>query len=879
MAIQTNIYDNKIYFALSYSNTIEEIIEPMNWDKMSNHIPRDKNWFGFTSDFIEDKYGLLFTFIIQKNGITGGGQTLKDIYEENGADFPIYFEFGYKVSNTRVQIKKWRINLQDYECDFGGVSCTIEKMPFQSKLRARFSSICNINTYSNMDGEVLTKIPTWTTRLHSKTLLLTTQAVSSSVKRSDEYDGSSGHPNTLNIQPDLTNITINEITDVFSTPMALMNVGSNVPATPSQIDPFSDFICQYTATTGGFLNLEIDCSFDFWLWHNNRQLASAGIEPSWNLTPRLRVQRFNGSWYYPTDLNGTTINITSSSSGYTFGTPPTDVLPSVTGGDRSNCNKVPVSWVYNLENIQIELGDNVYIFMVCTPSGSIIDSSPLVIQLDNFLTNNFKLTQLSTTEQTNANGFKIIDVLSQLLENITGQKDCVESSFFSEGGFGYNYLLLNGYGIRNFGGIAYNFKKDAQSLLNDLQSIFCVGIGIKEQYDSLGNPYEKIVIEYVSDFFKTRVIGTYEETYEWKDKNRSNDCYNIIQLGYNKYLGLNINQNDEFCTEGEYLLQNVLINNNTLNKKSSLIASGYLIENQRRNQFLSNPQQTLTFDEDIFIIATCNNIVLNNVTCLFSNVVFDTITCDSDLCLKTGDTFTVDSGANSGTVFTIVSQVVGYPVINLSGDYIDSYYISPSPVLSSYSTNITILPSSPDQIFAERNNPFEICSNVISPNTIYNGRLALKNILYNWRPIIGVGTYFIDPTSTDYRVNQIVTNRVYMNSLFSHKFLSTEINKGNVGDKQLVENTNEVINNYLYEGTNIYSPVGSQCKIKIGWNEMDVIRKALCGELNDDTKDYGGIVCKDDFSEFWFCHIIDIQYNLVNQIATLQLQKVFKTSL
>ena len=149
----------------------------------------------------------------------------------------------------------------------------------------------------------------------------------------------------------------------------------------------------------------------------------------------------------------------------------------------------------------------------------------------------------------------------------------------------------------------------------------------------------------------------------------------------------------------------------------------------------------------------------------------------------------------------------------------------------------------------------------------------MKHILFNWRPILGVGLSFINPDDLSFQVSQIVVTLAKMNSIFTSKFFASEPNKGNSGVLVLTEIVREFVSNYLSNGENIYSPTGAECKIKIGQNDLNLIRMSLCGETGT-YKDFGGLILKNDFDEFWFCKVDDIQYDIVKQIATLKVQLV-----
>lgn len=890
MVLQTNIYDNQIYFGLTFQGETTFILEPKGWDKISNHIPRDTSWFGFTSDFLEDKYGMLFTFIKDKPiwsavELTGGGDLLKYIYETIGLgpNEDVFFEFGNMVGNTPERINQWRIVFDDYECDKtinGGVSVSIEKMPFQAKYNSRNTAPCTLNGYLNMDGELLNPISSWQLRLHSKTLPETSRCLTGVPQMTNDYSDGGGIAYNIMVQPDQSNLIINELTEVFTQPTGLINTGElSAPASTGALttDTFTNGICQYTAATNGDLSIKYSGSLLIWSYQNLEPLGIIGgvgvpdKAPCWRATPRVVIQRIVGGVLSIVDtILGTPFDLERTSPGYTYPmTLPIGLFPAVVNSSNRNfSSNIPYSWSEDtaFANIPVEANDNIYVQLYFQVFGeaNYLAEEGFFINVQSYF-NDITYFQLTTTPASTADGYRIFDVITQFLENITGYPNRLKSSFFSPGGFGYKYLLTNGYAIRNFGGQAYQFKQALESLLKSLQSIFAIGKGF-QTIDGV----EYMVIEHMSHFFQNGVIGTYTNVLEWKDVHASKFIYNKAELGYKKYEGLNIIQQDEFCTDGSYLLQFIKYNSNTLNSKSDLIAAGYLIEEQRRNQFLANPGQTLTNDNDIFIIATSEPCIFHSLSVVFTHVgvnlaVFNLII----LGLLPGDTFVTNSGTNAGTVFTVVSSAAGSPTT-----LADIYEITPAPLTEGLTTDVTITPPSPNQIFTERNQPFEICSNVIDPTTIYNGRLSMKHILYNWRALLGVGLYFLDPESQDYTVSQIVTTLVKMNSLFTSKFLATEPNKGNAGTLTLIEIAQEWVRNYLASGTSIFTPIGGQCKIKIGWNDMNVIRQAICGELGD-YRDFGGLVLQDDFGENWFCHITDIQYNLVSQIATLQVQKVY----
>ena len=881
MGLQTNLYDSEIYFALSYNGFSTFILEPKGWDKITNHIPRDPKWMGFWSDFIEDKYGMLFTYA-SDGDLTGGAQMLYDIYNGIGSEAIVYFSMGIMNFNTPQQINEWKINLNVYVEDFGGVSTSIEKMPFQGKLRARMSKSVTINDYTGADGNLLTPIPNSTLRLHSKSILETTGGESQSKQISDEYVDGGANLFLVLITPDQSNLAPNELSNVFTQQMGFVNTGTNSGDALTS-DTFTNQISNYVPTTSGTVSISYSGSFTFWAWCRNASMGTVGIidgSLSFTVTPRLVVQRYIGNTL--TIVNtylGTPSVMDVTSPGFTFpAVPPIGSFPQVTGTgpspteNRNQSNTLNFSWNENsFQNILLQQGDNVYIHLFLTHQSFVGGSltspfSGLLMFVDNY-TNNIEYTQLTVTPGSTAPAYRAFDLLTQMVESITGQKNAVISNYFSEGGEGYKFLFSNGYGIRNFGGSSYKMIKDLSSFLTSLQNIECLGVGIKKI-----SGIEYLVIEKMSHFFQNGVILRNIDTFLWKNKHSSKFCYNKVEYGYSKFEGLNLIQQDEYNVSCSALLQFLQTQDNVLNIQTDLIYSGYLLEEQRRNQFIANPGQSLTNDSDWFGIATFEPNIFKSIIVQFDNVDLRVGFFQTSMTLILGDTFTVDSGSNLGTIFTIQSEVPGYPILGL-----DIYQITPAPINEApFTTNLTIIPSSPDQVFAERNQPFSICSGIIDPSTIYNARRSPKHILYNWRPLLGVGLFFVDIMSPDFSVSQIINTPVKMNSLLTTKYLPTEQFKGNIGDLTITEINREFITNYLHLGSNLFQPTGAECKIKIGWNEMNILRQALSGETGDTTLDYGGVVLNDDKGQNWFCHIIDIQYDIVKQVATLDVQKVKK---
>lgn len=882
--ILTNLYDFQCYFGLLIDGVLTEILEPDGWNSIQLHSPRNKDYYGFTADFIEDNLGMLFTYAKgatypgQKN-ITGGAEILYNLYETIGNEALVIFQFGQKVGQQFNPLYQGKVNLNVYYRDFGGVSTSVEKMPFQATFLARKGAPVTINNFQTFDLEKLTPITTWQLRLHSQALQETSQGTVTTVQDSNLLLFSAHPSSYVTMQPDTSNQTISELNTFISAPLGLIDE----TATPIITEELFQFQAQFAGST----NVQFSGSINayFFLWGNVG--PAPGHAPivnhwAWTIAPRMIIQRLVAGAYV------TISDVTDSSQALFYDPnsyPDNIVYPAIdphlfSGIDATDYDKlvgVNYTWTNSpaFQGISLLPLDRVYInldFQWSNPGGlGVTNLTQMVIsKAVDVLT----ITQVTLAPSTTANGFRVLDVLNQMMECITGQQNAVISDFFSPGGAGYNYMLLNGFSIRGYGGQAYSFRKDLESLISDLQAVFCLGYGF-----STINGIEYLRIDTVDKFFNpNNIILKIGNSFEWKDGHGSEWIYNEVQLGYSRYAKDELQMLEAFCTDASYLFQVSRTHTNTLQKTTALVADGNTLEFARRSQFLQNASNDNTFDDDIFLIALTNGNTFSSVALSFVGAAFLgpsggnlSIIFPENFSLIPGDRVSVTSGPYAGFTFTVFAQLVGYPTI--TGQ--DGYSFTDSvPVGTIASTcNITVIPCAPNVVFAEANEPFAICENVLDPGSIYNGRISNKHVLFNWLPILSISLYFAQANNPDLNVAQIHTTQTKNNRLFTTQFLPTEPYKSYAGELVLQEFANVNNTDYLQNAA-VFTPKGGECKAYVGWNEYAILKAALSQETGNPSLDGGGIVVNDDLGNFWFCHVMDVSYNPVEQIAQFQLQKV-----
>lgn len=893
--IKTNLYDFQCYFALIVNNVLTEILEPDGWNQIRLHSPRDPQSWGFMTDFIDDKLGALFTYASgstypgQKN-ITGGAEILYNLYETIGSEAEVYFQFGQKVSNSYNPLYTGKINLNVYHREYpGGVSSSIEKMPLQATFLARKSAPVTVNNAQNFDLDKLTPITTNTVRLHSQALQETTSAVNPTPEVSDLQQDGGGNLQGYQyvIQPDTNIQNPTELQTCTAEPLGIIN---NVPGTPSVI--YGLGLYQYQAQYAGTLNINYSGFTRFWFFQSVLWVANLYTEV-------VQMRMVNGVYQTLQTWTGAVTQVSPLDVPLTGSNWGTNIIPAVSypglpgpgpGAPsyimlgtsyipvvRDNIygyGDTPYSWNVDLTNIIVEPLDQFYVHLRFDMTASSLPHTLYYMQLDQYQ-NTLSFTQVTLAPATTANGYRIFDILNQQLECCSGQVNALKSSYFSPGGAGYNYLLANGFAIRSFLGNAYSFRKDLESLLSDLQAIFCIGWGF-----SVIDGVEYLVVEHISHFLNPNNIILYiGNSYGWYDTHGAKYVYNQAQLGYSNYAKDELQMLYAFCTDANYLLQTSRTLTNVLQAKSGLVADGNTLEFARRQQFQQNAGNDNNFDDNIFIVAVLGNNSYADVPVTYiGNADISpsggnlSILFPYNLSLVRGDRISVTSGIFAGSTFTVYNQLQGYP--NTSGT--DGYQFIDNIPVATYTDviNFTLVPVSPNILYAESNEPFAICNNILDPGAIYNGRISNKHILYNWNPVLSVSLYFqsINPSpALDY--NQIQTTQTKNNRLFTTQFKASEPNKGYAGELVLTEIANTNYSDYLQNAA-IFTPKGGSCKAPLGWNEYNLLKAALAQETGNPSLDGGGIVVNDDLGNFWFCHITDVLYDPVEQIAEFQLQKV-----
>lgn len=217
---------------------------------------------------------------------------------------------------------------------------------------------------------------------------------------------------------------------------------------------------------------------------------------------------------------------------------------------------------------------------------------------------NIHIVSQEQAPASNTKGWMLFDAVNQVVKSITGGASRIKSSFLqyrtatqmADGGFAL-YLLNNGFSLRNFDAEKRPLSLSLKTVLQSLKAHANIGFGIERT-----GGRDVLRIEPVDYFYRDRQIVIIEETESYEEESARELVYNEVEIGYNKYKADGFNTLDEFNTRHEYLTT-IKSHKNKLIAKSDFIASGYSIEDVRRQQYEETPRDSYTGDEDPFIIA------------------------------------------------------------------------------------------------------------------------------------------------------------------------------------------------------------------------------------------------------------------------------------
>lgn len=287
------------------------------------------------------------------------------------------------------------------------------------------------------------------------------------------------------------------------------------------------------------------------------------------------------------------------------------VTHSATGGSTAQAFDITGSATIPLLTTEkLFLNIRISNYFVVAATGTQVGSFSLVSDAGNYI----KLTQSTLAKPSSTKALLIHEAFGKIAESITGIQDSFRSDFFGRidseihqypvNGCGSWTAITNGLNIRKMldkNNALFPIITTFNDLFSSADAVW--NLGMKIEKDGTGKEY--IRVEPKEYFYNARTIKTFLQISDLRVYPAQDLIFNRHKIGYEKW-NLNItgsNAIDEFNSTREYIIP-VKKASKVLTTTSKYIASGYVIEQTRRLQYLQAPTNDFETDNDLFFVCT-----------------------------------------------------------------------------------------------------------------------------------------------------------------------------------------------------------------------------------------------------------------------------------
>jgi hypothetical protein len=331
---------------------------------------------------------------------------------------------------------------------------------------------------------------------------------------------------------------------------------------------------------------------------------------------------------------------------------------------------------------------------------------------------NFTASVISKCDPSTAKFYLINETASRITESITngalkvyseyyGRKDSLPYSFPSNG-CGSLKAVTSGLHVRKAkmsDGTEPKLFLSMKEVFESLSAIDNIGIGQEDE--------DKIRIENWKWFYQESVILRCTKIDKLEKIAQPNEIWSIFKNGYDKWEAEDYNGLDEFLTKREFRTAIEQVQN-TLEKVSKWIASGYAFEVTRRKQ---NDTKDWRFDNEVFVLCTSN---IGKYIAGVGAHSFVIIASPDEYTI--GDQVHITSSVNNltTTITNITTQSNGALNITVSGT------LTPELITAITVENLT------RQLCVTEINNLTGSSNILDPATVYNARISPERNALKW---------------------------------------------------------------------------------------------------------------------------------------------------
>jgi hypothetical protein len=567
-------YFKFVYIEDGVTKTAYLTDEPIHWDKVPVILKRDMNFHGVNYQFTDGDVQLEFDLDARVDIIIL-------IYDKEGQDGSIILQYGHTNADLTETVEyEGKLNLNTYKKENDRVTCTIENSGFHEMINSREDVSVNLFDAKTLDGLAKTSNVPVDLTLHSKKIQKVCQ-----VKGDDynyaEFDSGENQDDDFYFFLSFHNPEPNDIETFYGPTVAIF---TDNPF-PSELNNFQIWTLLEAGNYQFYLNV-------FFKLSGHLKPHVIGLGP--------HINHYTMNFYFEVYAAGET--------SYKFRrliyTDYVDYGPTSTNASFSKMYNFSDS--FSIDDLVV--GDCIYIYgeMLIAGGGDwtsliakVEDENPYPVRVVIL-----KCIALTLQPPSQAKGMLVYEALQSLMESITGTVNLVYSEFFGRiangyalNGLGSMFAVTNGFFVRNFNITNRALTIDFKKFLLSLRSIW--NIGISYEYIS---SILRIVIEDISHYFQDNEIIRITEYSDYSEETAKEFIYNEIEVGYNKFQDEGEYLLDEFNTKLQFSTP-IKTNKQKLSLMSDLITSGYAIEDTRRMQFSEKPVDSMTYDDDNFLIA------------------------------------------------------------------------------------------------------------------------------------------------------------------------------------------------------------------------------------------------------------------------------------
>lgn len=784
--------------------------EPIKWDAVRIKLKRDRDWHGINYEYTDEDIALEFDCL-------SGSDFIESIYQAQGGDGYIGFEFGYFNGISEVPEYNGKINLATRKLlSSYRISAVIEREGMHDLIRTRWGTKADLFYGQSIDGKTINAPTPIDLELHSKVII-------------NNYNKKTGVEGNLTLQPFLGDEK-HDIWFVFNT-IPENEIDSNIDATigsnlgPTGDDPVqSGLALLFDLNLNGSFTFNINLSYAFNIKLTRKTISLA--------KPKIG-DWFLDHWIEIRDLN----NVVKAKQ--RIGT-------QITGNKNGQILADP--GVYNVNTsianytVDLAFGDRVYLYAHFNLDGFNAGWKGVEAYIKTYNTS-INVEARTNTGTSSARVLLAHETLTQAIAYVTGQDDAVYSEFFGREDLGYSSdgcgaykAITNGFQIRKFQPAIRAPKLSPQEILVSLNAIFCLGMG----YETISGQ-NKLRIEERGYFYQDHEIMYIPEIGNYTEEVAGDKIYPNILAGYTKYLDEGLRLLDEYNTEHKYTTP-IKNSDQELDLRSSLITSGYALEQTRRSQYADTEKDSTKYDDDGFLIAVLPQ-PIGPISGVFGNELgayFEYIGT-LPFILRSGNLVRIQgSPSNDGEYYVMANP-------DNNRIYFGIFAFNPEGA----TITITNL-SSP--VLTEKDEAFDIVQNVVSPETSYNLRHTPKRNFLNHAKWINGGLYF-KGTGDIIRNTFVKQNGDLVTQLSS----SDPCPLGDINFDVLQEKSDIVLAQFQ-EKDYYYIPEYVSFKSRLSMSDIRHIRDCLTGQ-NLTGQNYGYITCKNQNGDYVQSWVYDMTYN------------------